>query len=87
MSWESGEGDKQAEVCLPWITRHRGVRDRLSLRLIWGFFFFLIFPEKGQNGVQVLDHGCSCKKSMQHPPQQTGTQALWHPEKIIGCGG
>lgn len=39
MSWESGESDKQAgEACLPCIARHRGVGDRIGLRLDWEIF-------------------------------------------------
>lgn len=41
MSWESGEGDKQAEEArLPCITRHRGVKGTIGLRLGLGIFFF-----------------------------------------------
>lgn len=41
MSWESGEGDKQAEeACLPCITRHGESGTGLASDLVWDFFFF-----------------------------------------------
>lgn len=77
MSWESGEGDKQAgEARLLCITRRGGVKGRTGLRLGLGNFFF--FLRRVRNGVQALNHGCQPPGNSFNPTADRHT-GLWHP--------